>query len=140
MTELMTMPMHGWVLYPVIRGLLQLTMSEGGSLVGNHKNGPHIRDDALELLRLWFASLKPTGGSFAGALKPNGTDPDPTGDADLANVITKEQRDACPGYWWSEQMKYYWLAFSDTPRFDYKSGYLSTEGNVLRGFNLGKQA
>jgi mannosyl-oligosaccharide alpha-1,2-mannosidase len=62
------------------------------------------------------------------------------GYADLANVITKEQRDACPGYWWSEQMKYYWLAFSDTPRFDYKSGYLSTEGNVLRGFNLGKQA
>ena len=87
MVELMTMPTHGWVMYPVVRGLLQLTMSEGGSLVGNHKNGPHIRDDALELLRLWFGSLKPTGGSFAGALKPNGTDPDPTGDADLANVI-----------------------------------------------------
>jgi mannosyl-oligosaccharide alpha-1,2-mannosidase len=30
-------------------------------------------------------------------------------------------------------MKYYWLLFSDTPRFDYARNYLSTEGNVLRG-------
>ena len=43
------------------------------------------------------------------------------------------QDDACPGYWWSEQMKYYWLIFSDTKRFDYKDNYLSTEGNVLKG-------
>ncbi len=42
--------------------------------------------------------------------------------------------DSCPGYWWSEQMKYYYLIFSDTPRFDYKTNYLSTEGNVLLGF------
>ena len=41
--------------------------------------------------------------------------------------------DACPGYWWSEQMKYYWLIFSDTKRFDYRHNYLSTEGNVLIG-------
>lgn len=45
----------------------------------------------------------------------------------------KAQGDACPGYWWSEQMKYYWLLFSDTKRFDYAHNYLSTEGNVLRG-------
>jgi mannosyl-oligosaccharide alpha-1,2-mannosidase len=45
----------------------------------------------------------------------------------------KAQGDACPGYWWSEQMKYYWLLFSDTKRFDYDDNYLSTEGNVLRG-------
>ena len=44
--------------------------------------------------------------------------------------------DACPGYWWSEQMKYYWLIFSDTARFDYSDNYLSTEGNVLRGLRL----
>jgi mannosyl-oligosaccharide alpha-1,2-mannosidase len=42
--------------------------------------------------------------------------------------------DSCPGYWWSEQMKYYYLLFSDTKRFDYKTNYLSTEGNVLLGF------
>jgi mannosyl-oligosaccharide alpha-1,2-mannosidase len=43
------------------------------------------------------------------------------------------QGDLCPGYWWSEQMKYYWLLFSDTSRFDYKTNYLSTEGNILLG-------
>jgi mannosyl-oligosaccharide alpha-1,2-mannosidase len=43
------------------------------------------------------------------------------------------QSDSCPAYWWSEQMKYYWLLFSDTRRFDYGHNYLSTEGNVLVG-------
>jgi len=58
------------------------------------------------------------------------------GYADLADVTTtpKRQADHCPGYWWSEQMKYYYLLFSDTPRFDYSKNYLSTEGNVLLGF------
>ena len=42
--------------------------------------------------------------------------------------------DECPGYWWSEQLKYYYLIFSDTPRFDYADNYLSTEGHILRGF------
>ncbi len=46
----------------------------------------------------------------------------------------KTLNDACPGYWWSEQMKYYYLLFADTPRFDYRKNYLSTEGNVLLGF------
>jgi mannosyl-oligosaccharide alpha-1,2-mannosidase len=44
-----------------------------------------------------------------------------------------KQGDLCPGYWWSEQMKYYWLLFSNTDRFDYKTNYLSTEGNILAG-------
>jgi mannosyl-oligosaccharide alpha-1,2-mannosidase len=44
-----------------------------------------------------------------------------------------KQGDFCPGYWWAEQMKYYWLLFSDTPRFDYQNNYLSTEGKVLAG-------
>ncbi len=56
------------------------------------------------------------------------------GYTDMADVVTKKQADHCPGYWWSEQMKYYYLLFSDTKRFDYKDNYLSTEGNVLRGF------
>jgi len=56
------------------------------------------------------------------------------GYTDLADVVTKRQADHCPGYWWSEQMKYYYLLFSDTKRFDYKNNYLSTEGNVFRGF------
>ncbi|HEY8432997.1 MAG TPA: glycoside hydrolase family 47 protein, partial [Sphingomicrobium sp.] len=58
------------------------------------------------------------------------------GYAALADVTAtpKAQSDHCPAYWWSEQMKYYYLIFSDTPRFDYRRNYLSTEGNVLRGF------
>jgi mannosyl-oligosaccharide alpha-1,2-mannosidase len=61
------------------------------------------------------------------------------GYTDLADVTTspKRQADHCPGYWWSEQMKYYYLLFSDTPRFDYRRNYLSTEGNVLLGFRRG---
>lgn len=57
------------------------------------------------------------------------------GYADLADVTAtpKRQADHCPGYWWSEQMKYYYLLFSDTPRFDYARNYLTTEGNVLLG-------
>jgi mannosyl-oligosaccharide alpha-1,2-mannosidase len=45
----------------------------------------------------------------------------------------KLQSDHCPGYWWSEQMKYYYLIFADTPRVDYRRLYLTTEGNALRG-------
>jgi mannosyl-oligosaccharide alpha-1,2-mannosidase len=60
------------------------------------------------------------------------------GYADMADVTTKTQANHCPGYWWSEQMKYYWLIFADTPRFDYRSNVLSTEGNVLKGFRRGR--
>ena len=58
------------------------------------------------------------------------------GYADLSDVTVtpKLQSDHCPGYWWSEQMKYYWLIFSDTKRVDLSRLYLSTEGNILRGF------
>lgn len=62
------------------------------------------------------------------------------GYTDLADVTSdpKRQADHCPGYWWSEQMKYYYLLFADTPRFDYRRNYLSTEGNVLLGFRHGQ--
>ena len=57
------------------------------------------------------------------------------GYADLADVTAtpKRQSDHCPGYWWSEQMKYYYLMFANAPRVDYRRLYLTTEGNVLRG-------
>jgi mannosyl-oligosaccharide alpha-1,2-mannosidase len=45
--------------------------------------------------------------------------------------------DRCPGYWWAEQMKYYYLIFSDTTRFDYQTNYLSTEGKILLGLRRG---
>lgn len=54
----------------------------------------------------------------------------------LADITARPmvQGDNCPGYWWSEQMKYYWLLFSDCRRVDYGRLQLSTEANVLRGF------
>lgn len=54
----------------------------------------------------------------------------------IADVTTTPVRhgDLTSGYWWSEQMKYWYLMFTDAPRFDYRRNYLSTEGNVLRGF------
>lgn len=61
------------------------------------------------------------------------------GYAALSDVTAspKMQRDHCPGYWWSEQMKYYYLIFADARRFDYRRNYLSTEGNVLLGLKRG---
>jgi len=41
--------------------------------------------------------------------------------------------DLTSGYWYSEQMKYWYLMFSGTDRFDYRNNYLSTEGNIFRG-------
>ncbi len=41
--------------------------------------------------------------------------------------------DLTSAYWFSENMKYYYLMFAASPRFDYRDNYLSTEGNVLRG-------
>lgn len=53
----------------------------------------------------------------------------------LADVTTDPvvRGDFCPGYWWAEQLKYYWLIFGDAKRFDYGDHYLSTEGKLLRG-------
>ena len=61
----------------------------------------------------------------------------PFGYADLADVTTKTQSDHCPGYWWSEQMKYYYLMFAKPARVDLRRLYLSTEGNALRGLRRG---
>ncbi len=53
----------------------------------------------------------------------------------LNDVTTNpvQRGDFTPGYWWSEQLKYYWLVFAQARRFDYANNYLSTEGNIFRG-------
>jgi mannosyl-oligosaccharide alpha-1,2-mannosidase len=57
----------------------------------------------------------------------------------LADITARPMRqgDNCPGYWWSEQMKYYWLMFAEPRRVDMDRLVLSTEANVLRGFVRG---
>lgn len=59
----------------------------------------------------------------------------PFGYTVIEDVAAKPMRqgDLCPGYWWSEQMKYYWLLFAEAERFDYRHNYLSTEGNIFVG-------
>ncbi len=53
----------------------------------------------------------------------------------VTNVTTNPvtHGDLTSGYWWSEQMKYWYLMFGNVDRFDYTNNYLSTEGNVFRG-------
>ena len=80
------------------------------------------RDRYRELARLHYEMMKTSSRAAYGFTIVD----------DLATSPMK-QGDLCPGYWWSEQMKYYWLLFSDTDRFDYKNNYLSTEGNVFVG-------
>lgn len=41
--------------------------------------------------------------------------------------------DLTPGYWFAENPKYLYLMFARTPRFDHRTGLLSTEGKILRG-------
>lgn len=79
-------------------------------------------DRYRDLARIHYENMKKTSRA-------------PYGFTILDDITTKpmKQGDLCPGYWWSEQMKYYWLLFSDTERFDYKTNYLSTEGNVFVG-------
>lgn len=54
----------------------------------------------------------------------------------LKDITTRPmtQADNCPGYWWSEQMKYYFLLFAEPKRVDLDQLQLSTEANILRGF------
>jgi mannosyl-oligosaccharide alpha-1,2-mannosidase len=95
---------------------------------------PELVDSAFTL---WLLDGKPRWREIGRAhfLAMKRWNKAPFGYTDLSDVTAdpKVHADHCPGYWWSEQMKYYWLLFSDTPRFDYRRSYLSTEGNVLRG-------
>jgi len=79
-------------------------------------------DHWRELARIHFETMKRTSRA-------------PYGFTVIDDVTASPMRqgDSCPGYWWAEQMKYYWLLFSDTRRFDYDRHYLSTEGKVLMG-------
>jgi hypothetical protein len=50
------------------------------------------------------------------------------------NTRPETQGDLASAYWYSENMKYYYLLFGRSPRFSYAGdAYLTTEGNVLRG-------
>jgi mannosyl-oligosaccharide alpha-1,2-mannosidase len=83
-----------------------------------HGGGEHCR----EMARIHFENMKATSRAHFGYTV-------------IDDITTQpmKQGDSCPGYWWAEQMKYYWLLFSDTKRFNYARNYLSTEGKILDG-------
>ncbi len=51
------------------------------------------------------------------------------------NTTPTTKGDSTPAYWYSENMKYFYLLWAAAPRFNYATNYLTTEGNVLRGVN-----
>jgi len=57
------------------------------------------------------------------------------GYAVVSNMTTTPttKGDLTPGYWFAENMKYYYLLWSGARRLNYQDNYLTTEGNVLRG-------
>ena len=59
----------------------------------------------------------------------------PNGYTIIDDVTTRPMKlgDLTSAYWYSENMKYYYLMFADSPRFNYRDNYLTTEGDVLRG-------
>jgi mannosyl-oligosaccharide alpha-1,2-mannosidase len=63
----------------------------------------------------------------------------PGGYTIVDDVTTRPMKlgDLFPAYSFAENFKYLYLMFADTPRFDSKHYYLSTEGKVLRGLVRG---
>lgn len=59
----------------------------------------------------------------------------PNGYTIIDNVTTRpmQQGDLFPAYSFAENFKYLYLIFARSPRYDYRTGYLSTEGKILRG-------
>ncbi|WP_227380506.1 glycoside hydrolase family 47 protein [Haladaptatus halobius] len=53
----------------------------------------------------------------------------------IEDVTTRpmERGDLTMGYWFSENMKYFYLLFAEPDRLDRDNYYLTTEGNVVRG-------
>ncbi|MEU6171447.1 glycoside hydrolase family 47 protein [Streptantibioticus parmotrematis] len=59
----------------------------------------------------------------------------------IANDVTTAPMalgDLTPAYWFAENLKYVYLTFAHSPRFDYRGGLLSTEGKILRGLVRGR--
>lgn len=52
----------------------------------------------------------------------------------LTNVRPMTQGDYFPAYSFSENFKYLYLMFAESPRFNGANYYLNTEGKILRGF------
>lgn len=86
---------------------------------------------------LWFLTKDPkyrvTAYQYFEALRTNCRTP--RGYTVLTDVRTRPmtQGDYFPAYSFSENFKYLYLMFADSPRFDGANYYLNTEGKIMRG-------
>ena len=86
---------------------------------------------------LWFLTKDPkyrvTAYQYFLALRANCRTP--RGYTVLTDVRTRPmtQGDYFPAYSFSENFKYLYLMFADSPRFDGSNYYLNTEGKIMRG-------
>jgi hypothetical protein len=86
---------------------------------------------------LWFLThdekYRETAYRYFQALRANCRTPE--GYTVLTDIRTRPMTkgDYFPAYSFSENFKYLYLMFADTPRFDSKHYYLNTEGKIMRG-------
>lgn len=117
--------------YPVLPGVDPLS---GVAYVRANELRPEYVDSAFNL---WLVTGQERYRRLAYAyyLRQKRHSRVPNGWTIITDVTTTPvtHGDLTSGYWWSEQMKYWYLMFSGTDRFDYRDNYLSTEGNVFRG-------
>lgn len=95
---------------------------------------PEYVNSAFDLWRLTGDDeYKNTAYRYFDALRSNHRVP---GGYTVARDVTASPvrlGDLTPGYFFAENLKYLYLMFASAPRFDYRTGLLSTEGKVLRG-------
>ncbi|WP_441248656.1 glycoside hydrolase family 47 protein [Kitasatospora sp. McL0602] len=95
---------------------------------------PEYVNSSFDLWRLTGeAEFKQTGYQYLQGIEAHLRVPG--GYTVATDVTTSPVRlgDLTPGYLFAENFKYLYLMFAATPRFDYRSGLLSTEGKLLRG-------
>ncbi|GAA4992207.1 glycoside hydrolase family 47 protein [Kitasatospora paranensis] len=99
---------------------------------GRNDLRPEYVNSSFDLWRLTGeASFKETAYRYFQGLRDNLRVP---GGYTVADEVSPVRRgDLTPGYWFAENPKYLYLMFAAAPRFDYRSGLLSTEGKLLRG-------
>jgi mannosyl-oligosaccharide alpha-1,2-mannosidase len=118
--------------YPVLPEGIDYTTLEATDK-GNQLR-PEYANSAFDLWRLTRGeSYKRTAYRYFTGVRDNLRVP---GGYTIAQDVTTAPMtlgDYTPAYWFAENNKYLYLIFADSPRFDYRSGVLSTEGKVLKG-------
>ncbi|GAA2229908.1 hypothetical protein GCM10010430_07400 [Kitasatospora cystarginea] len=117
-------------------GLLpeQVDYAAGQVRSGRNDLRPEYANSAFDLWRLTGADeYRQTAYRYFRAVR---TEQRVSGGYTVAEDVTASPvrlGDLTPGYWFAENLKYLYLMFAAAPRFDYRTGLLSTEGKLVRG-------